>query len=96
VLLTAVRCDCGSKLQWGTEQTERGLRWTFTCEGCGSRWGHRGGVFRRLDRGDSVQQLGDGTPEELELLACFRRLSRELQSEVLAYVQALVRPRHER
>jgi hypothetical protein len=96
VLLAAVRCDCGGKLRWGTEQTERGLRWTFTCEGCGSRWGHRGGTFRPLDRGDSVQQPGGGTPEELELLACFRRLSRELKSEVLAHVQALARPRHER
>jgi hypothetical protein len=95
VLLAAVRCDCGGKLQWGTEQAEQGLRWTFTCEGCGSRWGHRDGAFRPLDR-DAVQQPGDGTPEELELLACFRRLSRELQSEVLAYVQALACPRHER
>jgi len=95
VLLAPVRCDCGGKLQWGTEQTERGLRWTFTCQRCGGRWGHRDGAFRPLDR-DPVQQTGSGTPEESELLACFRRLPRELRSEVLAHVQALARPQHER
>jgi len=87
VLLAAVRCDCGGRLRRGTEQTERGLRWTFTCERCGGRWGHRDGVFRPLDR-DPVQDAGLASAE-LGLLACFRRLPERLRSEVVSYVQAL-------
>ena len=91
-LLAVVHCDCGGRLQCGTEQTERGLRWTFTCERCGSRWGHRDGVFGPLDR-EPVQQPGDGTdglaPAELELLAWFRRLPGELRSEALSQVRSL-------
>jgi len=74
-LMTAVRCDCGGKLGWATEETERGRRWVHVCEGCGRRWGLRDGVFGPLDRGDSVRHLGDGTPEESALLACFCHLS---------------------
>jgi hypothetical protein len=87
VLLAAVRGDCGGGLRRGTEQTERGLRWTFTCERCGGRWGHRDGDFCPLDR-DPVQG-GGLAPVELALLACFRRLPERLQSEVVSYVQAL-------
>lgn len=92
-LLAVVRCDCGGKLQRGTEQTERGLRWVFTCEQCGCRWGHRDGVFAPLDRTAPVQQPGEGTeelaPAESELLAWFRRLPGELRSEVVSHVQTL-------
>lgn len=88
VLLAAVRCDCGGELKRGTEQTERGLRWTFTCRRCGSRWGHRDGTFRPLDR-EPLIQGGGLSSAELELLACFRRLPGELRSEVASHVQAL-------
>jgi hypothetical protein len=88
VLLAVVRCDCGGELQRGTEQAERGLRWTFTCGRCGSRWGHRDGTFRPLDR-EPLIQGGGLSSAELELLACFRRLTGELRSEVVSHVQAL-------
>ena len=83
VLLEAVRCDCGSRLQWGTEQTERGPRWTFTCERCGCRWRHRDGVFGPLDR-----EPGDRSVEQ-ELLAWFRCLPEELRSEAISCLRAL-------
>ena len=87
-LMAAVRCDCGGRLEWGTEQTERGPRWTFTCEQCGCRWGHRDGVFGPLDR-----EPGDGSgglaPAESELLAWFRRLPGELRTEALSHVRSL-------
>ena len=86
-LLAVVRCDCGGRLQRGTEQTGRGLRWTFTCEWCGSRWGHKDGAFGPLDR--QPVQHGGLAPAESELLACFRRLPEELRSEVVSHVQAL-------
>lgn len=86
-LLAAVRCDCGGRLQGGSEQTERELRRTFTCAGCGSRWGHRDGVFGPLDR--KPVQCGGLAPAELRLLACFRRLSGELRCEVISHVRAL-------
>lgn len=87
MVLAVVRCDCGGKIESGTEQAERGLRCTFTCQRCGSRWGHRDGVFRPLDR-DSVLN-GRLAPAELQLLACFRRLSKELQAEVVSQVRSL-------
>ena len=90
-LLAVVRCDCGGKLGWATEETERGRRWVHVCEGCGRRWGLRDGIFGPLDRGDSMQRLDDGTPEESALLACFRRLPGALRAEVLSHVQALAR-----
>ena len=87
-LMAAVRCDCGGRLQQGTERTERGPRWTFTCERCGCRWGHRDGVFGPLDR-----EPGDGSgglaTAESELLAWFRRLPGELRTEALSQVLSL-------
>jgi len=90
-LLAAVRCDCGGKLRWRTEATERGQRWVHVCEGCGRRWGLRDGVFGPLEGGDSMQRLADGTPEESALLVCFRQLPGPLRAEVLSHVRALVR-----
>ena len=90
-LMAAVRCDCGGKLAWTTEETERGRRWVHVCEGCGCRWGLRDGVFGPLDRGDTMQRQGDGTPEESALLVCFRQLPGTLRAELLSQVQALVR-----
>ena len=91
-LLAIVRCDCGGELGRGTEQAERGLRWVFTCRRCGSRWAHRDGVFGPLDR-EPVPQPNGGAgglpPAELELLAWFRRLPRELRSEVVSHVRSL-------
>ncbi len=87
-LMAVVRCDCGGRLQQGTERTERGPRWTFACERCGCRWGHRDGVFGPLDR-----EPGDGSgglaPAESELLAWFRRLPGELRCEALSHVRSL-------
>lgn len=82
-LLAVVRCDCGGRLQRGTEQTAQGLRWVFACERCGSRWRHRDGVFGPLDRQPARQA------DESELLAWFRRLPGELRSEAVSRVQAL-------
>jgi hypothetical protein len=81
-LLAIVRCHCGGELRWGTERTERGLRWVFTCRRCGVRWAHRNGVFGPLDR-EPVP------PAESELLAWFRRLPPELHSEVVSHVRSL-------
>jgi hypothetical protein len=86
-LLAVVRCDCGGELQHGSEQTPRGLRWTFTCTRCGSRWGHRDGVFGPLDRAPIAGQLA---PLEAELLALFRRLPQAAQQEIVAAARARV------
>lgn len=87
-LLTVARCDCGGRLQRGTEQTGRGLRWVFACELCGCRWGHRDGVFGPLKRdGDGYGSRGLA-PAEAELVAWFRRLPEKLRAEVLSHVQA--------
>jgi len=86
-LMAAVRCDCGGRLEWGTEQTERGPRWFFACEWCGTRWRHNDGVFGPIDR-DPISN-GALAPAERQLLACFRRLSSESRATVVAHVQAM-------
>jgi len=63
--LAAVRCDCGGRLQWGTETTERGLRWTFTCEKCGSRWKHRDGAAEELALLACFRRLPDALRSEV-------------------------------
>jgi hypothetical protein len=90
VLMAAVRCDCGGRLEWGAERTERGPRWTFTCERCGSRWGHRDGVFGPLDR--RLVDRGGLSLQECLLLACFRRLPEASRAQALAHLRALARP----
>ena len=91
-LLAIVRCGCGGALRRGTERTERGLRWVFTCEQCGVRWAHRDGVFGPLDRGPTpppINEVGGVPPAESELLAWFRRLPRELRAEAVSHVRSL-------
>ena len=85
--LRTARCDCGGRLVWGTEQTGRGPRWYFACECCGTWWRHNDGVLGPVGR----EPVGNSalSPAELRLLACFRRLPGEVQSEVASRVQAL-------
>jgi hypothetical protein len=86
-----VRCGCGGRVERRTEQTARGLRWVFLCERCGSRWGHRDGVFGPLDGEQRGGGAGGLAEEEAALLAWFRRLPEASRAELLAHVQALVR-----
>ena len=91
-LLAVVRCGCGGRLGRRTEQTARGLRWAFLCEGCGSRWGHRDGVFGPLDGNPARGREGDTdelAADEAELLGWFRCLAGESRAEVMAHVRAL-------
>ena len=88
-LLAVVRCGCGGRLGRRTEQTARGLRWAFACEGCGSRWGHRDGVFGPLDGEQRDGGAGGLAEEEAALLAWFRRLPGALRAEAVAQVRAL-------
>ena len=81
-----LRCNCGGRvLRSGTEETERGPRWVFRCEGCGVRWRHRDGVFGPVDQ-DPTQQRA-----EEDLLRWFRRLPAGLQAEAVTHVQELAR-----
>lgn len=82
-LVAVVRCDCGGGLKREVIDTARGPRWRYVCERCGSRWQLQDGAFGPVGR-DPTQQL-----TEQDLLAWFRRLPRELQSEVVTHVQAL-------
>jgi len=91
-LMSIVHCNCGGALHRGTERTERGPRWVFTCRRCGVRWAHRDGVFGPLDRGPTPPpnaEAGGVPPAESELLAWFRRLPPELRAEVVSHVRSL-------
>lgn len=81
--MAVVRCDCGGGLKREVIDTARGPRWRYVCEWCGSRWQFQDSVFGPVGR-DATQQLA-----EQDLLAWFRRLPRELQSEAVSHVQAL-------
>ena len=87
MVVAEVRCDCGGALERGTEDTERGPRWYFACQWCGTWWRHQNGVFGPVGR--EPIRCGALAPEELQLLACFRRLPRETQAGVVSHVQAL-------
>lgn len=87
-LMAAARCDCSGYLEWTTEQTARGLRWVFVCQGCGSRWGHRDGVFGPLDRRPTDR--GGLSLQECALLAYFRCLTDAQRLEAMARVRALL------
>lgn len=87
MVLTVLRCDCGGELQRGIESTEKGPRWYYACPWCGTWWRPQNGIFGPVDRQPILQ--GWFSPDELLLLACFRRLPGKVQSEVVSHVRSL-------